>query len=296
MLKISNAACSYVNNYKNIEKLYKSPYIDSIVTKTCTLKPINNNDKFYYHDGFGAINSIGLDNKGLEYFIDIGNKLPKNQVDLPIKNNKKIYIPDRYKKYIISVNGKNHDDICSIFKKLEENKESHDMVELNVSCPNYNFETNFYQIENFDLCLNNIHSIYNGNIGLKLKVFFDQNEIEEILKIIIKYPKIKYLVCSNTLPNGILYNKQNKMMGSISGKYLKPFSLFNCNTFNKLIDKYYNKRYFDHPKPDIFGCGGINNIKDVYQYMDNGCNGIQIATSLIENGSNIFKKLLNDKI
>ena len=67
----------------------------------------------------GIINSVGLQNDGIEEFVD--NKV------LPVK---------RYKTAIIAnINGTTADDYFFIAEKLNEN-ESVDYIEINVSCPN----------------------------------------------------------------------------------------------------------------------------------------------------------------
>jgi dihydroorotate dehydrogenase len=57
----------------------------------------------------------------------------------------------------------------------------------------------------------------------------------------------------------IIFNCSNVYSG-ISGKFNKYISLSNVYTFNKQLDK----------KIKIIGCGGIENIQDINDYLNNG--------------------------
>jgi dihydroorotate dehydrogenase (fumarate) len=177
-------------------------------------------------------------------------------------------------------------------KMLIEFKKKRINIEVNLSCPNVEYEPICYNLIKFDEWLQCISKLY-PSFGIKLSPFLSMNYIYQIAGIIKKYPQIRYIVCSNTLPNGLILNSKNynpvisNKYGGLGGNYLKPISLANVNLFYKINKKINNNI-------DIIGCGGINSGKDVYEYIIAGASAVQIATHLIENDLKCFKQITKE--
>jgi dihydroorotate dehydrogenase len=106
--------------------------------------------------------------------------------------------------------------------------------------------------------------------------------------IINKYTHIlKYIVCSNSVPNCIAFNKDgpvlHNILGGLSGKLNKYISLSNVFQFSKLINK----------SIKIVGCGGIDTIEDVMDYLNNGADFVQIASCFLQNNELDIIKINN---
>jgi len=256
---ISNASCSGSSTHEQLEELDDSNS-DRIVTKTCTLEPLNpcgfQSNKKYYYDGYGAVNAIGLINKGFNYYKDLQFS----------------------KFYTISIAGSVNE-----LNKMMSLPSTADLFELNISCPNINVGGfGGRSEENQYAAINDLHKLNTSkkDIGLKLPPL---NSIEKIKTYcdIINCAKefdelsIKYIVCCNTISRGIL----DGVEGSLSGKYLQPLALWNVREFRKYLI----------PEIDIFGCGGISSLKDIQKYINVGAAGVQIATEFIDKGTSIFQ-------
>lgn len=101
---------------KEFEELVDLKKLGAIVTKTITLKPRNGNPMpRVCETASGMLNAIGLQNEGIENFID--EKLPYlAKIGVPI---------------IVSISG----DFVKLAKRLDQEK-AVDGIELNISCPN----------------------------------------------------------------------------------------------------------------------------------------------------------------
>ena len=196
-----------------------------ILTKSATLESRDGNPKpRYYDDKLGSINSMGLPNKGIDYYIDIANEFKKP--------------------YIISISGLNLDEnlimIDKIITALKDKKIYG--LEINLSCPNiigkgqlaYNFEYLYIYLNDIFKKLENIKI----NIGIKLPPYFEIEHFTIVGTILSKFP-INYITCVNSIGNGLIIDylkesvtiKPKKGCGGIGGAYIKPTALSNVWNF-----------------------------------------------------------------
>ncbi len=109
---------------KEFEKFYDLKTLGGIVTKTITLKPrIGNPPQRVFETPAGMLNAIGLQNVGTEAFVE--TKLPYlSKIGVPI---------------IASVMGYSLDEFRGVVERLDGEK-GIDGFELNLSCPNVDYE------------------------------------------------------------------------------------------------------------------------------------------------------------
>lgn len=248
-----------------------------IISKTCTLdpKPCNPLPNFIEYGNY-SLNCKGLPNLGYIVY-------------------KKLWL-DYYQKKIILILSLDCSDINSLSIMLQDfnhfienakkdtNDNSKELVELNISCPNKNVNQRIigYDLKYLDKILNFIKDLQlkNIDIGLKLPPYIDRYMVEQLSGLLISYNSIiAYIVCSNSLPNcSSLVNGEYKLsmdIGGLSGDVLKCIALSNINQLSKLLKDYDIK---------ILGCGGINDLKDINDYLKVGAIGVQIGRSLYLHG------------
>lgn len=259
-----NAAGVHCTTYKELLDLeYSSSGI--ILSKSCTLESrIGNEQPRYYIDDDISINSTGLANLGIkEYSKFVFNK-----------------------PYIISLAAINIDDFIESLSYIN----SHNVfaIEVNISCPNIdNFTEN--ALINFEKYLMIMQEKSPVPWGLKMSIF----KIDDIIKYvnIIKKYNVSFIVCANSLSNGLVLNKDRTPiikprngLGGIGGCYgFKALALSNAREFRKLLD---SNIY-------IIGCGGIKNTNDILDYLSVGCSLVQIGSELDRSrGLDIFKELI----
>ena len=116
-------------------------------------------------------------------------------------------------------------------------------------------------------------------IGLKLSPILDPSLLVDTAALInrysSKYRHITHLVCSNSIPNGLLLDESQKPVlsswfGGISGYPAKFLALGNVYKLRKMLE----------PNIQIIGCGGIETMKDVQDYLSCGASGVQIGRAI----------------
>lgn len=272
---IGNAAGVMCYNYGELNQMMRSKS-GFIVTKSATLNRRDGNIKpRFWSDNDISLNSMGLPNKGLKYYLK--------------------WIKSNYKKkpIILSIANICNDESTKIFEKINTlDYISH--PEINVSCPNiigkpqmgYNpeelYKFLFFIVENY----------YNKPYGLKLPPYFDPIHIKEISQVVDSFPNLKYITCSNSIGNTLILDKNMKPLikpkdglGGLGGKYMKPIGLANVKSFKKI----FIKKNIDI---DIIGCGGIMNKNDVNEYISVGASCVQVGTSLWNRGPKIINELI----
>jgi|694.fasta_scaffold00594_58 dihydroorotate dehydrogenase (fumarate) len=257
-----NAAGVHCTSYNELLELDQS-CSGAVLSKTCTLDKLDGNvHPRYYLDNNISINSTGLANDGISAY-----------------SSYKFIKP-----YIISVATKGLSDFKECIIKIKP--ENVDAIEVNFSCPNID---NFAEsaIQNFEKYLLILEEYACVPWGLKMPPFFNTNEIKEYVAVLKKYP-VKFIVCANSFPNGLVLKKQVPVivprngLGGIGGCYgFKAIALSNAREFANLM-----------PECVIIGCGGIKNVEDIKDYLSVGCKGVQIGSELDRVGLELFNDLI----
>ena len=282
-LELSNILCNasgvWDTTESQISELVENDFCGAIVTKSCTIKPRTGNPypKYHFTDNY-SINSNGLENKGIDYYLDA-----KKKTQCPM---------------IISVGGMSDEERCKILNKiLDQNFESV-AVEINMSCPNlgcagpaYNPDT---LKESLDYIANNCRDISGiDTLGLKLPPFYLQQDFEAIANVIMwSTVKVDFITCINGIPNVIDFDVDNDRCviapngghGGMGGGATLPIGLANVKRFSDI----FRMNGFEI---DIIGCGGVETGADVYKYILAGASAVQIGTHLWKNGPGVFREI-----
>ena len=252
----------------------------AVVTKSCTNEARQGNPKPRYYaieNEYFSINSMGIPNKGYEYYLDARTSIKKP--------------------YVLSVSGLSWKENANI---LEHAKNSGvDIVELNISCPNIIGKPQLgYDFEGFREITRKLVEIwdepYKKPLGLKLPPYFDGIHFSEVSDIILDFqPTVRFLTCCNSFGNGLVVDalsestviRPKEGFGGIGGKFLKPTSLAN-------VRKFYTAH--DHKNVDIIGCAGISSGIDAFEYILCGAKAVQIGTELKQRGILLFDNVKNE--
>jgi dihydroorotate dehydrogenase len=301
---IMNASGCHSRSKEHFDNLIQNG-LHTIITKSCTLYKNDGNDEpnFKEINKHISINCLGMPNYGYKYYRNL--------------------FPGYYKQgitYIISMDASNWEDLkimlldydefigsmktewqtkYNIKDNIKDNIQYNirEFVEINVSCPNkLDVNINNSKISRiiaYDpilLCrlLENIKQLdlVNLNIGIKLSPYVDNVLLEQISKVLITYSKIvKYIVCGNSIPNGMIINLENGKpllsikTGGISGTANRLLGVSNVYQFNNIFKSANNIKSIA-----IFGCGGVETDTDVLEYLNAGAQGVQIGRILYVEG------------
>jgi dihydroorotate dehydrogenase (fumarate) len=285
---IFNASGPRCTTSTELKKLDKSNSC-IVLTKSTTLEFRDGNESPRYFDNeWVSINSMGLPNKGIDYYISIANEIEKP--------------------YFISVAGLNIEENIEIIERIIKslNNTKIDGIEINVSCPNIIGKNQLaYDFDELDKYLNTICKILENCsliVGVKLPPYFEISHFKIVGTILNKYT-IDFITCINSIGNGLIVNhltdstviKPKKGCGGIGGSYIKPIGLSNVWNF-------YNVFKEINSTIKIIGCGGITNGIDAYEYILCGADLLQIGTQYYKEDVECFyrinselKNLMNDK-
>lgn len=250
---LSNASGCHSSTYKQLNELDQINAM--IVSKSATINPQQGNQqpRLYLNEQI-CINSMGLPNKGIDYY----TQYTSNHL------------------YILSVYAYHPDELYQLFNN--NNK----VIEVNLSCPNVN------NMVDYEVYLQKIHQIkkdiVDKIVGIKLPPFFNKQSIIDMSQLLLKY-NIDFITCSNTIPNClVIKNDKPVLYNNFGGMSFKHLSLSNVYQFYTILKD----------KVDIIGCGGVKTGQDVYDYILAGATCVQIGSQLLREGLNCFLRIENE--
>lgn len=293
---IMNASGCHCRTKAQLDSLVAAG-MKTIITKTCTLFPSEGNAQpVFLEIGTNAsVNCLGMPNQGYAYYRDLYLEYKLRGIT-----------------YIISIDASNSEQLLEMLqdydtylshlkRELHISMESQEYVEINLSCPSTACPRIIsYDILAFARILESIKllELANIRIGLKLAPFVDKVLLQNVFNLISKYlesARIGYIVCANSIPNGMVINPQNGVpvlsakTGGISGTVNKLLGISNVYQLNELFQKHGKRQGIR-----IIGCGGIETVNDIREYIASGANSVQIGRLLYTQGVDCLESLLAD--
>lgn len=232
----------------------------------------------------GSVNSEGLPNYGIDYYIS-GDAISS----LTVFN----------KPYIVSLSGLSLKDNLEMLTRAYE-VDGITAIELNLACPNIpgkpTIAYDFQQMEDVLQQVTSHPSFGKKPLGVKLAPYFDFPYFEQATTIISKYPGIKYVVTTNTIGNALFVDVDNECegfkakggYGGLGGGYVKQTALANVRQLSLLFAK---KGRADI---DIVGVGGVSSGRDAFELILCGAKAVQVGTCHWTEGSSCFKRISSE--
>jgi dihydroorotate dehydrogenase (fumarate) len=263
----------------------------AILTKSATLQAQNGNPQprtWHSSDDKASMNSEGLPNSGIDYYIDSTTILETLDGCTSAKK----------KPYLVSISGKSLQDnmemLNRIAKKIKEGEHIAG-VELNLACPNvigkpiiaYDFE----QMKNILSTISN--KKYSFILGLKLPPYLDSKHLQAAAAIINEYSSlVKYVVCINTVGNALSVDEvseapfiaSNDGLAGLSGPAVKYTALANVRQMRQQLK----------PEIDVVGVGGIESGTDAFLFLLCGAAAIQVGTCHWKEGPQCFDRICTE--
>lgn len=253
----------------------------AIITKTITLKPRTGNlPPRVIETPSGMLNSIGLENKGCDFFLK--NKMPQLR---------KIKVP-----LIISITGDDKKDFTKLARRLD-GVEGISALELNLSCPNIKYGSKKGLIAQDEQATFEVVSAVRKSTKRTIIAKLSPNvtDIDRIAKSAEDAGADAVSLVNTFIGMAVdIGTKQpalGNVTGGLSGPAIRPLAL-------RMVWEAYNKI-----RIPIIGTGGIMNYKDAIEFLLCGASALQIGTAnfvnpnaAVEIVNGITKYLVKNKI
>ncbi len=227
--------------------------LGGVVTKAVTLKPRNGNPPPRIAEVTGGIvNSVGLENPGLEEFkMNILPRLRKLKSPL-----------------IVNLAGSTVAEFCQLVEEIDEEMVS--AFELNLSCPNVQEGGVFFgQKPN---SVEKVTALVKKRTQKPVIVKLTANFVDPLVTArAAENGGADGVTLINTLFALVLDQEGKPFLGGgtggLSGPAIKPFALF-C------VDRVASKL-----KIPVIGCGGITTGRDAFEFLSVGATLVQVGTA-----------------
>src|SRR6476646_9304744 len=239
---------------REMEKLVDFSQLGGILPKTVTKAPrIGNKPWRTVETSAGLLNSIGLDNDGIDAFI---------QHHLP-------YLATLPTAIIVSIAGANHDEFVEMARQLD-GRPGVAAIELNISCPNVAHGVDFGVDPS--LCGKLIAACRQAtSLPIIAKLTPNVTSIATIARAAEQGGVDAISLINTVLGMAIDWRKRRPLLGNIvgglSGPAIKPIALRCVYQVAQAV------------KTPLIGIGGIATLDDVREFFVAGASAVQVGTA-----------------
>ena len=243
---------------EELADFYDVSKLGAVLLKGTTLK---NRDGNAYprmaETASGMLNAVGLQNKGVEYFIE--NIYPRIiKLGTPL---------------IANVNGSTVEEYIELTEKIDV-LENIAAVELNISCPNVKEGGMAFGIScpSAEAVTREVRRVCTKPLIVKLSP--NVTDVTEIAKAVEGQGADSVSLVNTFLGMAIDAEKQTPLLstitGGLSGPAIKPIAL-------RMVWQVYNA-----VKIPVIGMGGIMNATDAIEFMLAGASAVQVGTAIFK--------------
>ncbi len=238
---------------KEYEEYYDISKLGGVSTKGLTLNPKDGNEGIrLFETPSGLMNSIGLENPGIQAFIDkeLDFLLSKDLITL------------------VNIGGNNIEDYLEAVRLISETEAQ--MIELNISCPNVKSGGMAFGIKTCVAkdVVKKVRDITDKPLIVKLSP--NANDIVEMAKACeeVGADALSLVNTFNAMAIDIDRRKTifNNKTAGLSGPAIKPIALRMTYEVAKAVNI------------PVIGMGGIRNYTDVIEFIMAGASAVQVGT------------------
>lgn len=239
---------------REMEGIVDISRLGGVLPKTITAEPrIGNPPWRTVETGGGLLNAIGLDNDGVDAFLE--HHLP--------------YLKQIGTAIVVSVAGRTEDDFVRLAERVGS-QAGVAAIELNLSCPNVSGGIDFGT--NPDSCRSVVAAARKRcELPILAKLTPNVTRIDEIAQAAADGGADAVCLINTVLGIAVDWKRRKPMlgngMGGLSGPAIKPIALRCVHQVARAVNI------------PIIGIGGIATIDDVMQFLVTGASAVQIGTA-----------------
>ncbi|MBR2524256.1 MAG: dihydroorotate dehydrogenase [Clostridiales bacterium] len=252
-LILASGTCNFGHE---LSEYYDLSILGGLSSKGLTIKPRAGNEGVRVAEtASGMLNSVGLQNPGVDYFIE-------HDLD---------YMRSLNTGVIVNVAGHSFDDYMAMIEKLDPHKDKIDALEINLSCPNV--KAGCMSIGTDPAQIREIVSAMRSRTDLPLWIKLTPNVTDiKSMALAAQNAGADAVVLINTLLGMVIDIKTRRPVlrnntGGYSGPAVKPIAIRMVAECSKVLDI------------PIIGCGGVMDYKDVLEFMIAGASAVEIGTA-----------------
>lgn len=238
---------------KEYEEYYDISKIGGVSTKGLTLNPKDGNEGIrLFETPSGLMNSIGLENPGIQAFID-------NELD---------FLLSKDLITLVNIGGNNIEDYLEAVRLISKTEAQ--MIELNISCPNVKSGGMAFGIKTCVAkdVVKKVRDVTDKPLIVKLSP--NANDIVEMAKACeeVGADALSLVNTFNAMAIDIDRRKTvfNNKTAGLSGPAIKPIALRMTYEVSKSVNI------------PVIGMGGIQNYRDVIEFIMAGASAVQVGT------------------
>ena len=243
---------------RELSEYYDLNILGGISSKGLTIKPRNGNPGVRVAEcASGMLNSVGLQNPGVHYFIE-------NDLD---------FMKESGAAVIVNVAGHSFEDYIDMVTTLDPHKDKIDALEINLSCPNV--KAGCMTIGSDPEAIKAITAKLRSLTDLPLWIKLTPNVTDiKATALAAQEGGADAVVLINTLMGMRINIKTRRPVltnntGGYSGPAVKPVAIRMVAEASTVLDI------------PIVGCGGISDYKDVIEFMIAGASAVEIGTACL---------------
>ena len=251
-LILASGTCNFGHE---LSEYYDLSILGGLSSKGLTIRPRAGNEGVRVAETeAGMLNSVGLQNPGVDYFIE-------HDLD---------YMRSLNTGVIVNVAGHSYDDYMDMIDKLDPHKDKIDALEINLSCPNVKAGCMSIGTDPFQ-----IREVVGGmrsrtDLPLWIKLTPNVTDIKS-MALAAQNAGADAVVLINTLLGMVIDIKTRRPIlhnntGGYSGPAVKPVAVRMVAECSQVLDI------------PVIGCGGVMNYKDVIEFMIAGASAVEIGT------------------
>jgi len=252
---LASGTCGFA---REIAEFYDVSRLGGIFLKGTTLANREGNDyPRMAETPAGMLNAVGLQNKGVDYFI--------NHIYPDIK--------DFDTPLIVNVNGSTVEDYIELTEKVNE-LDKIPAIELNISCPNVKEGGMAFGIScpGAEMVTREVRRVYSKTLIVKLSP--NVTDITEIARAVEAQGADSVSLVNTFLGMAIDSEKRIPLLstitGGLSGPAIKPIAL-------RMVWQVFNA-----VKIPVIGMGGIMNTADALEFFLAGASAVQVGTAIFK--------------
>jgi dihydroorotate dehydrogenase (NAD+) catalytic subunit len=239
---------------REMERLVDFNRLGGVLPKTVTKAPRPGNAPWRtVETAAGLLNSIGLDNDGIDAFMEHHLQ----------------YLRELPTAIIVSIAGRSHDEFVEMARQLD-GRRGVAAIELNVSCPNVSGGVDFGT--DAAMCFRLVEATRRAcSLPIIAKLTPNVTRITDIAKAAADGGADAISLINTVLGMAIDWRQRRPLlgnvMGGLSGPAIKPIALRCVYQVAKAV------------KIPLIGIGGIATIDDVMEFLVAGASAVQIGTA-----------------